>query len=88
MVRQSHEAAGIQFEEGADTVHFILHVIVENQLAMNVEPVPATVSRLTRQGLNRHEAIHAIGAIISGDLFETLKMWARIQFEKIPEPLE
>lgn len=81
-VRQSHEAAGIQLKEGTDTVHFILHVIVENQLAMNVEPVPATVSRLTRQGLNRHEAIHAIGAVISGDLFDTLKSGQEYNLKK------
>ncbi len=57
------EVANIQFEEGAENVHSVLHVIVENQLAMNAEPVPATIARLTRQGLSRHEAIHATGAV-------------------------
>ncbi len=73
LVRKSHEVAGIEFKEGAENIHSIIHVIVENQLAMNVEPVPTTISRLTRQGLSRHEAIHAIGAVLSEDLFEVMK---------------
>lgn len=73
LVRKSHEAAGVEFEEGAENIHSVIHVIVENQLAMKVEPVPATISKLTRQGLSRHEAIHAVGAVLSQDLFEIMK---------------
>jgi len=50
-----------------------MHVIVENQLAMAIAPVPATVARLVRQGLSRHDAIHAIGAVLSGGMFEIMK---------------
>ncbi|PKH88524.1 hypothetical protein [Colwellia sp. Bg11-28] len=32
-----------------------------------------TIAKLTRQGLNRHETIHAIGAIISEDIFDVMK---------------
>ena len=46
-------------------LHSGVHVAVENQLAMGVEPVPATLARLMRQGLDRHEAIHAIGAVLT-----------------------
>ncbi len=82
LVRNAHQAAGAIFEEGAEAVHSILHVIVENQLAMNTEPVPATVARLTRQGLNRHEAVHAVGAVISDDLFKMLKKGQVHDFKK------
>lgn len=51
----------------------IVHVVVENQLASNVEPVPETIAKLTRQGLDRHEAIHAIGAALSEDVFDLLR---------------
>lgn len=54
-------------------VHASIHVIVENQIAMEVENVPRTLAKLIRQGLNRHEAIHAIGAIITQDTFSLLK---------------
>ena len=40
---------------------------------MGVKPVPSTISKLIRQGLSRHEAIHAIGAVLSEDLFEIMK---------------
>jgi len=54
-------------------VHSTIHVLVENQLAMGVELIPETIAKLIRQGLNRHEAIHAIVAIISEDIFDLLK---------------
>jgi len=73
LVKNSHELAGIEFENGAIDIHSLIHVIVENQLAMKVVPVPETIAKLTRQGLSRHEAIHAIGAVISEDLFEMMK---------------
>ncbi len=73
LVRKSHDAAGVEFEKGAENIHSVIHVIVENQLAMEVEPVPSTISKLIRQGLSRHESIHAIGAVLSEDLFEVMK---------------
>ncbi len=60
-------------ENPAKRIHASLHVIVENQLAMESEPAPETYSRLRKQGLNRHEAIHAIGAVISEDMFEIMQ---------------
>ncbi len=70
-VREFHENSDDdKFEENdALSIHSTLHVIVENQLAMGVELIPETIAKLTRQGLDRHEAIHAIGAIISEDIF-------------------
>ena len=50
--------------------HASIHVIVENQIAMAFEPVPATVAKLIRQGLSRHEAIHAVGAVLSGEIWQ------------------
>jgi len=74
VVREFHENSDDEFEEaGALTIHSTLHVIVENQLAMGVELIPETIAKLTRQGLDRHEAIHAIGAIISEDIFYIIR---------------
>ena len=47
-----------------EQVHASFHVTVENQVAMGEEPVPATIERLTREGLDRHEAVHAVGAVL------------------------
>src|ERR1700676_270077 len=43
-----------------EKVHAVLHVVVENQIALGDEmPVQRTVQRLIAEGLDRHEAIHA-----------------------------
>jgi len=55
------------------TLHASFHVIVENQLAENITIVEQTVAKLMRQGLDRHEAIHAISAIISEDILKVAK---------------
>jgi len=60
-------------EEKAKRIHAAIHVIVETQLAQNTEPTKETYNRLKRQGLNRHEIVHAIGAVISEDIFEIMK---------------
>jgi hypothetical protein len=59
--------------EDAKKIHAAIHAAVENQVAMAVELVPATMARLVRQGLARHDAIHAIGAVLSGDMYEMMK---------------
>ncbi len=43
------------------------------QIALELEPVPATIAKLTRQRLDRHEALHAIGAVLSDDIVDLLK---------------
>jgi hypothetical protein len=50
-----------------------IHATIETQLALN-EPVTAkeALTRLMREGLNRHEAIHAIGSILAQQIHETL----------------
>lgn len=70
LVQKYHIDSGVEFDdEGAEQIHSVIHTIIENQLAMRVVPVPATIAKLTTQGLSRHEAIHAVGAILSEDLF-------------------
>lgn len=64
-VRESEP--GIAGEMG----HIAFHVTVENQIALDDEtPVKATVDRLMREGLDRHEAIHAIGSVLAGMIWE------------------
>jgi len=70
LVQHHHKTAGIDFQKGAEELHAMIHVVVENQIAMGIDAVSAAISKLLRQGLSRHEAIHAIGAIISEDIFE------------------
>jgi hypothetical protein len=51
------------------TVHAAIHVIVENQIALGSEiPVAATLARLMQQGLDRHDALHAIGSVLAAHM--------------------
>ena len=78
LVTEFHDLGGlydelIEEEGGSPVLHSTIHTIVENQLAMEVKYIPETMAKLLRQGLDRHEAIHAIGAIITEDIFAILQ---------------
>ena len=53
------------------TAHAALHAIVENQIALNLEPVVRAMHRLRKEGLTRHDAVHAIGSVVAEHLFDT-----------------
>jgi hypothetical protein len=56
-----------------ETIHAAAHVIVENQIALgDAFPAKAVLFRLMNEGLDRHEAIHAIGSVLSETLFAVL----------------
>jgi hypothetical protein len=54
-------------------LHAVIHVVVENQLALGEEVVVETLARLQREGLSRHEAVHAIGSVLAADLYELMQ---------------
>jgi len=55
-------------------VHVGIHQTVENQIANHNPPQTAeTLEALMRAGYTRHEAVHAIGAIVSDEIFAILK---------------
>ncbi len=54
--------------------HVAIHQIVENQIANHDPPETAeTLEALMQAGYTRHEAIHAIGRIVSDEIFEILR---------------
>lgn len=54
-------------------LHAIIHVVVENQLALGEEVVVKTLARLQTEGLSRHDALHAIGSVLAEDLFTLMQ---------------
>ena len=52
-------------------VHGAIHVIVENQIAMELDAVVRAIERLQGEGLSRHDSIHAIGSVLAEYLFGT-----------------
>ena len=56
---------------GSANLHGAVHAIVESQVALgDATVVPATLARLMLEGLGRHDAIHAIGSVLIGIIFE------------------
>jgi hypothetical protein len=56
-----------------ETVHALIHVIVENQVALgDAFPAKGVLLRLMAEGLDRHEAIHAIGSVLSETFFTAM----------------
>jgi hypothetical protein len=54
--------------------HALFHTIVENQIALGGEtPVRRTVQRLMSEGLDRHDAIHAVGSVLAGHMNDLLR---------------
>jgi hypothetical protein len=57
-----------------ETVHALVHVMVENQVALGDSfPVREVLLRLMSEGLDRHEAVHAIGSVLSSTLFTAMR---------------
>ena len=56
------------------TLHATMHVVAENQLALNDEPVVRALARLIKEGLTRHDAIHAIGSVVAEQIYDLLKL--------------
>ena len=54
-------------------LHAVVHVIVENQVALGEEVVAKTLARLQAEGLTRHDAVHAIGSVLAGDLYRLMQ---------------
>jgi hypothetical protein len=71
LVRRYHRRQKIRLPN--ETIHAVVHVIVENQVALgDAHPAKSVLLRLMKEGLGRHEAIHAIGSVLSEKLFEML----------------
>ncbi len=63
LVMEYHREAGVELP--SEQVHAVVHVVVENQIALGDEmSAQATMERLMREGLDRHEAIHAVGSVL------------------------
>lgn len=58
-------------------LHAIIHAIIETQVILGAEtPVAAKILQLQAEGLDRHEAIHAVGSAL------TQYIWKARQIEK------
>ena len=71
VVRQYHERANER--AGNPELHAIIHVTVETQLAEGHPDVKAAFERLSREGLDRHNVVHAIGSVVAEQIYGVMK---------------
>jgi Tfp pilus assembly PilM family ATPase len=72
LVEEHHRLAHIKLPN-LET-HAVFHAIIENQIAQNLDSVVRAMTRLTAEGLSRHDAVHAIASVLAvhiHDLFNT-----------------
>lgn len=70
LVEKYHIEAGYEIE--GMRFHAIFHSVVENQLALNDEPVVQKMLQLQEEGLGRHEALHAIMSVLATYFWEVM----------------
>jgi len=81
LVEQYHRAARIDVQNL--TLHATFHAIVENQLAEGLEAVDRALMRLMHEGLPRHDAVHAIGSVLSEQIWSASQPQANIAPEAL-----
>jgi len=75
LVFRHHRQARIQLPNAR--LHAVLHVIVENQVALGDEiPVRRHLERLQTEGLDRHEAVHAVATVLIKHIHKLAKNYS------------
>lgn len=74
VIEHYHRRQGVVVVERT-RAHAAFHAVVENQIAEGDQlPVRRILVRLMAEGLDRHEAIHAIGSVLAGHINELMRM--------------
>jgi hypothetical protein len=68
VARRYHEVARIKVP--SIKAHAAIHAAVENQIATGFGPSCHAIERLQKEGLTRHDAIHAIGSVLAAFIHE------------------
>jgi 2,4-dienoyl-CoA reductase-like NADH-dependent reductase (Old Yellow Enzyme family) len=71
LVEKYHKKARIALPNRL--VHASMHAVVENQLAQGLPVVQEALSRLMAEGLDRHDAIHAIASVVASQIWHALR---------------
>jgi hypothetical protein len=68
LVEEYHRRARVKLPN--IKVHAVFHAVVENQLAENLDPVVRAMARLRKEGLSRHDGIHAISTVLAEHMYD------------------
>jgi len=68
-VIEHHQQARVELPN--DRIHAAIHVAVENQALLGKRtPVAGVLDRLQDEGLDRHDALHAVGSVLAEHIWE------------------
>ena len=70
LIEDHHKALRIKLPNAK--AHAVFHAIVENQIAEGLESVARAMVRLQREGLSRHDALHAISSVAAEYVYELM----------------
>jgi hypothetical protein len=70
-VEQFHKRAHVHLP--SRRVHAIIHAAIETQLAEQHAAAGRALDRMLVEGLDRHDAIHAVGSVMARHIFDILK---------------
>jgi hypothetical protein len=88
IIEDYHKDTEPEVEEGRLRLHAVIHSVVENQIASkNPEQTAETLERLMSEGLSRHNAIHAIGTLVSDLIFEVMNEQREVDPEAYAQKL-
>ena len=65
-------------------LHASLQAVVENQIAEGLDPVVRAIARLMKQGLSRHDALHAVASVVAEQIFEATHTQDAALAEAVP----
>jgi hypothetical protein len=71
LAQNYHAAARIKTPN--PKAHALYHAIVENQIAQGHGPSCRAVERLQREGLTRHDSIHAVASVVAATTYELVR---------------
>ena len=71
LVSEYHES--MEEECPSPSAHAAIHVAVENQLAEHLPSVEAALQRLRAEGLDRHDAVHAIASVLAEHVYDIIQ---------------
>ncbi len=70
MIRRFHQRARLKPPNAE--AHAMFHAVVEGQIAGGDARVRETLERLMREGLDRHDALHAVASVLAEQMWNAM----------------
>jgi hypothetical protein len=71
VVERYHKRARIRLP--SRRVHAIIHAAIETQVVQGHAAASRALERMLAEGLDRHDAVHAVGSVMAKHMFDIMK---------------